>query len=342
MRLRYFIDRPQIAAGLIVLGCVGAACIVTGAEPTAEPAETTETSSSLQSADYLRTDLSSISRKAPEKPLSFDSLFQRSGPVINLPPPQLNVPNRQTRELLDEHRNWVFVTPEDAIQNFMARQSPRLPEYGPDGQPKDLSVVERYYERLSRGRGITNGLPGRSQSSYGSSDDSPDPNPFAQLSDIPSLRSIFTGMNFDKSSKWSSRPNTLSDVFGTVDKSAADTINELRERQRSERHLDAFRQALDFGSPPVVADGLPNLFAPAPKPAVPQPVAVPSAQLPSYATLQGGYDPAAIMNLPSAPVAPTAPISPGQQVPSPYSHYTPTPTPTMPAKQEFTIPQRRF
>jgi hypothetical protein len=341
MRLRYFIRKLQVVAGLVAFCCAGNVGTASAADPAAEQSQSADTSSSttgLEDTDFLRSDLSSIARKAPEKPLSFDSLLQRSGPMINMPPPPLNLPNRQTRELLDERRNWVFVSPDDVIQNFMSRQSLQLPEYGLDGQPKDLTVVERYYERMQRSRGITNGIPGR-QKSLSGLDNSDDPNPFTQFSELPSLRTSYSGLGLDeKASKGSLRPNSFSDLFGTADKSATDSFTELRERQRSERHLDAFRQALDFGAPPG-ADPLPNLFAPNPKPAA---APLPSqAQLPSYATLQQGYDPATIMNLPTAPVAPVAPISPGQPVPSPYSQFAPPPK-TMPTRQEFTIPQRRF
>src|SRR5215471_10181702 len=197
MCLRYFIGRLRVAAGLVALCCAGAVGSVYAADQAAEQAESADSSSSstgLEDTDYLRSDLSSITRKAPEKPLSFDSLLQRPGPMMNMPPPPLNLPNRQTRELLDERRNWVFVSPEDVIQNFMSRQSVQLPQYGLDGQQKDLSVVERYYEKMSRSRGITNGIPGRQQSLSGRSDDSDDSNPFAQLSEIPSLHTSFSGM----------------------------------------------------------------------------------------------------------------------------------------------------
>ena len=57
------------------------------------------------------------------------------------------VPDRRAKER--SKHDWAFTTPEDLLSTLTPEAMLGVPEYGPDGMPKNsLSSMERYYDRL--------------------------------------------------------------------------------------------------------------------------------------------------------------------------------------------------
>jgi len=117
------------------------------------------------------------------------------------------VPNKHLRELLDKKKNFGLMAPEDFITGTTAEEIFGVPKYDENGmEKKGSSVLERYYERLGKKRGI----PGLGDSSDSDSDGKRDGRSDGAMSAEES--EFLKGIN--------SSENDLKKMFGTEDKSS--------------------------------------------------------------------------------------------------------------------------
>jgi hypothetical protein len=288
--------------------------------------------------DFSPSGISSVTKpNFPDRPQSMERMFD-TGETESMPMPLRFVPTRRSQQWIDEQNNWAFLTPEDVVHDFMKKEIMRIPEYGPDGQEKSSgSAVERFYERISRSSNPTN-VQSRYELFGGlKSDGNPNSrnvgNPLASYE----TRSSSSIPGFDDPA---SRPNTLSDFFGSR-KNSSDS-EAAREREAQHDQMEAFRKALDFQQPstPIVS------FNPLTTPAVPGASSSPYS-FANTTPVRNPYDPMTALNpvvAPTAPVAPSwqgGPLGPGQQNAS-------TELPTLsgmrppPPKADFSLPNRKF
>jgi hypothetical protein len=339
MRTSSFICRRSLRTAAF-LCCFSLAQILTAAEPVpsnaASPVPASKTADSTMTEDQPgsgKFDSSNRKSKLPQKPETFESLFQSSpSQPLRLPPPQLQVPNKQTRKMLDDRENWIFVTPEDVLQDYMVSQKLTPPKYGPDGREESsLSAVERYYDRQSRARRAAKATAAKS--SDGSPKDSDFISDFSDFDDVssPSRDSSQPGRN-----TIFSHPNSLADLFGMSKGgiSKADALREAQEeRHMQELQLESFRKLMDLPqmSDPTAGFNRPGIGEGYPGSSQPTP----------YATPTPGYTPLPTPAFPAIPSAPTAPFAPGQ-APPPTLPPSVTATRAAPPKMDFSVPMRKF
>jgi hypothetical protein len=345
------------AAGMILVLCGWTAGVVVAADPVPAtggsaaktPGETPGIAES--SLDFSRPNFSDLKDRFPQRSETFDGLFSRPGSQ-SMPPVPLPslIPDKRTRQLLDDQKNWVFITPDDVIDKYMSQDFLRIPEFGPDGKERtSSSALERFYERLSRGRSVTNkparyDLFGRQIQNDGQNDSESaqdlnsfngSANPFASMDDLSN-----PGLNPNSANR-----DALLDMMGLKNNRSRMTLEDTRREQDAhDLQLEAFKKALDFQSTPA-----PEAFNPAGNA---------GGQNFSWNVNSGGYAAGSQRNpsdglpgaftyspsysaIPRLPAYPTAPIAPGQPT---FSTPLPTVTATRigPPKPDFTIPQRKF
>ena len=67
------------------------------------------------------------------------------------PPPPPPAQSERVKELLDQRRNWIFMSPEDLSGAPTIEETFAVPEFEATGEKKaKLSVVERFYQRLEQ------------------------------------------------------------------------------------------------------------------------------------------------------------------------------------------------
>jgi hypothetical protein len=270
------------------------------------------------------------------------------GGIMPLPPSpsRVTVPNRRTREWLDQRRNWAFLTPEDAVREIAMKDILNLPDFGSDGEEtRPASTVERYYERMWRARSGTspsqqNSLPGSQKTGEEKSSafSLENAKPVSGMVDRPqqSLKSLLDADLNDYFSIPGARPNSLLEAFGLT--AEDDRDNELSpqniaKKAREKQQIQQFQELLDGIS------SAPSL------PEKPSPVSNPwlggsqvSASIPDplnpFATLPGTTVNPALL----PPTAPIAPV-PSSLSPIPYSAVQER---TAPPRPNFLFPQRVF
>jgi hypothetical protein len=306
----------------------------------AEPAKGADSPQLEVQLDFLP---STSDRKIdfPDRPASIENLFNNFGTQQMPVPPPTYVPNQRSKRLLDERNNWGFISPEDIVQEYMSRQGLRLPEFGPDGRDRDtMSVMERYYDRQTHGRGMTNSIAPEdiSHSLFGPQQN--DLGMFTMLGTGPSTK--LPGLSDRRYYPGSVRPEALSDLLGLRNNSLSSEA--ISEREAQEKQMEAFKKALNFQQPPTPLTTLDQ----GPASATAQfgwngnasDNANPAQRNP-YDPVAGTYNAALATAAPKAPVAPAAPVAPGQI--NPYAApASASPARLGPPKADFTVPQRRF
>jgi len=329
----------------VFLCCLCAARILTAADPAPASGSTVSRSkaeSLTPGEDQLElpegASVSTRKSKFPQRPETLDSLFNSSQslPTTRLPQPQ-SLSNQRSRKMLEEKEDWIFLTPEDLLQDLMIKEKLVQPEYGIDGREKSsLTPVERYYDRISRAR--TNSASASLKKPFGGATE--DSDLVSGLDDLTSARDrSLPGLE-----KNSGRLNGFADLFG-VNKDRGPKGDYGREQQDAEEraqalHLENFRKHLEL--PPVpdaAADfGLPaNLEAKGPAWESYSAAARPNPYTAS-SSIQPPSPPPGLFGAPA--IAPPQ-LTPGQELmtaPPPSLTETRTPAP----KLQFSVPMRKF
>ncbi|MGN6554592.1 MAG: hypothetical protein ACTHLW_12860 [Verrucomicrobiota bacterium] len=218
------------------------------------------------------------------------------------------------------------------MKDYMSREVLKIPQYGLDGREMSLMTpVERYYDRQARSRiAPTNSAPAIEWFGRG--------NPFEESRTLEGLRNL-TSPNFNENR---TRPeSTANNLLGLRDNPMSP--ENIREREAQDRHMEAFKQALNFQQPAVTPKPATQLAPP-----VAQGFATPSSgsgfvypanQRNPYDAAAGTYNSALASAVPAAPIAPTAPTAPGQ---SQFQTIPSSPERTGPPKADFSLPQRKF
>lgn len=277
----------------------------------------------------------------PDRPRTMNELFgNRSSHSASVPAPPPAPAVRRTKTLLDDQSNWGFVTPEDVVQDYMAKEILRMPEYGADGQEKTpMSPVERYYDRQMRGR-IDAGNVQRNSQTFSVDNlyhQAGTRSPAENLAQYGINPNVLSGAAPDFSEN-RTRPEALSGLLGFRNNPLASDL--IKEQEANQRQMDAFRRALDF-QPPTGAPNLPNPTAGVPERSRgwdnTSPILNPAMARDPFDSVGGTYNSALATAAPAAPSAPAAPEAPGRQ------YTTPTVAPRLaPPKPDFSLPQRRF
>ena len=94
-----------------------------------------------------------------------------AAPETDLLPPQTPAISpaqaQQTQQLLDKRRNWAMQTPEEIFGVLTPEKILHVPDRDAFGQPKNKTVVEKFYERQENLRARTN------NDNYGAADTAP-------------------------------------------------------------------------------------------------------------------------------------------------------------------------
>jgi hypothetical protein len=301
----------------------------------------------------------------PTKPneLNFREMLKPNIP-LPAPTPRLreDTERKDEGDLLDQEKTWSFITPQDVLDDYMARHILKLPEYDKEGRkigPK--AALERFYQRLGRGDGSTNGgslfgpkkqqQPDRIAGKTKDDDEDEDLN----LVRTSARRDVFgDGVpDSDLDNGLFGRQTGISDSSSRSKQDFKDVSAAAdRMRRMQKDHLDAVRKVWNFDAPVASATGLPDFNddqpwlkstpgAPAnPSPSVIRPTqANPLASgfsVPTFDPLRSGA--------PSTPGLPGAAAPSVAAPPSAPSYGPPPPPPTRvrPVSQPFTIPQRKF
>src|SRR4051794_15499507 len=111
------------------LFCFSMARILIATEPA--PAAKTGDATVTEDRPADKSGSSTGKSKLPQKPETFESLFHgpQAAPV-RMPPPVL--PNKEVKKALEDRENWIFIRPEDVIEDYKIREHLALPQYGPD------------------------------------------------------------------------------------------------------------------------------------------------------------------------------------------------------------------
>ncbi len=222
----------------------------------------------------------------------------------NRPSATSAIQNKRLKEMLDRRRNWVFMSPEDFFGAPTVEGTLKSPSLRPDGKDaKEGPVLERYYDRLARGRSEAyNPAQTRDEESYAApsrsnprdetagQDDSELPSSVKESADA--LKKMLGPAGNDNPLFQEATHGSLSDIFGLGDSTL--TKEQIQDRKK---YLDEYQSVLDpTWHPPAVAvtgnplDSLGSLVAPAAKPAPALP-SVPSS------VLNHGFDaPANVLN----------------------------------------------
>ena len=300
----------------------------------------------------------------PTKPNELNFREMLKGPNIPLPAPtprlREDTERKDDGDLLDQEKTWSFITPQDVLDDYMARHILKLPEYDKEGRkigPK--AALERFYQRLGRGDGSTNGgslfgvkkkkqpdtIAGKTK------DDDQDED--LSLARTSARREVFgdgvpdSGLDnglFGQQTGISDSSSRSKQGFKDVSAEAD------RVRRMQKDHLDAVRKVWNFDNPVASATGLPDFNdqpwlkstpgAPADaSPSVIRPTQAPLAtglSVPTFDPMRSG--------LPSTPGLPGASVPSIAGPPSAPSYGPPPPPPTRmrPVSQPFTVPQRKF
>ena len=231
-------------------------------------------------------------------------------------------------------------TPEEAFNNYIAKEILKLPDSDSDSDPGWASLMERFNERLWRGRSETNASSVDELSDWR---DARQGRRFKGMSDRlsasdggpPSLKALLGDSGSAESPI--RRPVTLSDVFGPA-KSGDSAAEAIVARKVQQDQIDAFRKVLDFQ--PTAARlalspvGVPSSAAPAPASAwsvSPRPN--------PFGTPPGLAAPSFVPSVPATPAGPGGLSTPLGILPA-----TPAPVPARltPPQSVFSVPQRQF
>jgi hypothetical protein len=238
------------------------------------------------------------------RPMSPESSLDGEIALPNRPSANSAIQNKRLKELMDRRKNWVFMTPEDFFGTPSAEGNLKSPSFRPDGKDaKDGPLLERYYDRVTRGRSEANNpAQARDEESYAAPSRS---NPRDETSgqddsDLPSnikeraesLKKMLGTTGNDNPFVPEATHGTLSDIFGLGEKTL--TKDQIQDHKK---YLDEYHSVLDPAwHPPAVAglgnplDNLGSLVAP---------VARPTPALPSVSSpvLNRGFDsPASVLN----------------------------------------------
>ncbi|HET7624184.1 MAG TPA: hypothetical protein VFM25_02880, partial [Verrucomicrobiae bacterium] len=287
--------------------------------PAAQSDSTAKTDASSDSGlDFKHSTLSDLMRRFPSKPELGNFGSQDSAPLPPLPPPR--APSARARQLLDEKKNWVFLTPDDVLNDYLIRENLKMPEYDSLGREKTSTpIVERFYEHLSDSHFSTNSAPDFSFNT----DNNANPllsgisaelqNPAAPGNTLATVLNNFNSMVM--------RPGGVSDLLGGKNNQPAPVSpQEFREHTAQQRHLDAFAQAMNY-QPFQTPSLFPTPGATIkPSSSTPSDRTVPgwddnsdSAQLRNpYDPSAGTYNPLLSIGIPKAPGAPERPTAPAR------------------------------
>jgi hypothetical protein len=295
--------------------------------------------------------------KMTVKPDEFD--FRQ---LLNLPmsPPPSRVPTtsgKKDGDLLDQENAWGSVTPQDILDDYMARHILNMSESAPDGRKRKGSALERFYARLARGDGTTNGMS--TLALFGLEKRSPNQTDKDEKSDD---RDNVSGRS-RPDDLFGDVPDTIlgtsllgrqsgSDLSG-ANKNIKDISLEADRVKRAQKdHLDEVRKVWSFESPLTAGSADPTGISAWQKSmSEPFPDTLPGSTRPSQLSPLPGalpgtsFNPSARPGLPTASAIPgaaptpvTAPASPpsiGPLIPPPQRTTRPVSTP-------FAVPQRKF
>jgi hypothetical protein len=169
------------------------------------------------------------------------------------PQPQATISPDKEREMLDRRKNWVFMTPEEMMGTDTDKDSQKDSDsldgkYDKNGlEKKSMTVMERYYQRLSdsnqeqKGTNQSNKFDADSWTKAGSSsnpgDGRPGINPFDSTpnTDLGVFRQTHT--------------DNFRDVFGTGKSATSLTPEEVRSKAEQDAHMESFKQLWDIDQP---------------------------------------------------------------------------------------------
>jgi hypothetical protein len=265
-----------------------------------------------------------------------------AGPVIQ---------NKRVKELLDRRKDWVFMTPEDLLAAPTIDEILKTPQFGPDGQErKDLSAIERYYQRLAAKRpGVNQQIQSDNDNLFGPPTESKpgqesgghnDLNlPSSLRESAEALNRLFAPGSNDSPFAREAKHGNLSDIFGLGD-------NTLPQRQAQERKklMDEYHSLVDpsWHPAPVATQGNPlailaDAVSPAGRPAASSPGA---GNLAARSALEVQLDvtyprlgPPELPDVNARALGQTRPTPPLPKV---------EPTRIPPAAPTFTAPKRSF
>ena len=252
------------------------------------------------------------------------------------PPPPPPARSERVKELVDQRKNWVFMSPDDLSNTPTLEEIFGVPEFEVTGEKKEkLSVVERFYQRLEEESNLkASRAAGKAR--LGSSEDDA-----ARNEESPLARRLIEAENalkriFDANKAGDYLPREdgqplFSDWFGQAEPSAFS----VERTPAQKRRLEEFKQLLE--TRPVL-DSSPKYAPPARWEAgLPQPSAgwMPPA-LPSVPTAPSGISP--VNELGGTTLPGLSSTSVGQP------NYTPPPIPALPRSPQGAVvpPQRKF
>lgn len=163
------------------------------------------------------------------------------------PPPTPPARNQRVKELLDQRRNWIFMSPEDMNAGSTPEETFGAPEVEATGRKKArLSVVERFYQRLEQESEVRSGRAAAKAKAKGGGD-----SPANGEEESPMARRVTATENalkriFDADTAGDFLPKAndkgfVSDWFGQAE---PDSLSFGRTAAQKER-LEEFKQLLD-------------------------------------------------------------------------------------------------
>jgi len=270
------------------------------------------------------------------------SAFPSPPSLGQLPPPPVNSSEQQRlKQLQDERRNWMLMTPAEIFGVTPTEKLLQPPERDAFGREKKTTQLERYLERENQARtGLTNGWRSdRANSPWNLSRDEDNASPFARGRDgtadpAQNLNRFLDGQqNRNGSANQNWNPNENPDGNGFDAFAQKKVTKEKLEQQAS---MERFRQMLLPSSEPSPN----NRYFPVPKPAVDpnltQPDFVPNPAGASFKPLASGVGrPVGLTPLPGVvtPRLQPAVIPSWKPQPPPWLSQSPVPT---------AFPQQRF
>ena len=357
MSFRFWSLQVWLATATMILSGLVAGNAQTGSKERGRPIEF-----SLPKSDEVTTNLQQLTSKKDSlkqleedlyKPLqSFRPESSLDGVV--LPPPRTAsatpIPSKRVKELLERRKNWVFMNPEDLVNEPTVEDVLKTPEMGPDGQQqKESPAIERYYNRLSNKRIQTdNPFEPKSEDLFGtpSKPNSRDEHSQPEDANLPSglkesahaLSKLVESVSSDGRFSRAAPEGGLSDLFGLENQPLS-----KEQIQEHKKFMDDYRSMVDPSwHPPAVAtaENLMSTFAAEPassagKPAVGLPSSLSSAaptaleeQLNVTSPLLG---PAGLPDVSAQALGQTRPTLP-----------TVEPARVMPPSPSFAAPKRSF
>jgi hypothetical protein len=235
------------------------------------------------------------------------------------PRPQQRALSKREKELLDIRKNWAFSTPEELL-GATARDRGNSPADAEDTEKKPTTVMERYFENMSKSNRMTNqtrrselfGMKGATNSLTGNF-----------FGGNPAPENVFnSGSNPDVFKAALARQDSFSDVFGFNKGMSPEALEKVQREQKQvhDERMNDFKKIWDLDQPAVaVTPGRPLL---------------PASSSDSFSSQHRTFNPmVGTINAGNADTHPSslAPVAP-----------RPIPARVAPPKPDFSAPQRRF